>query len=132
MPDEVLLDTSVIVKHLRRKPSKVTERMAASRELYISIHILGELYTGVYHSGDPERELAKVQRFLQTVSVLDADDATARHYGRIAADLTGAGQTIPQNDMWIAAIALECELPIATSDPHFGRIEGLTVLDWSE
>ncbi|MEO5958497.1 MAG: PIN domain-containing protein [Opitutaceae bacterium] len=41
-----------------------------------------------------------------------------------------AGTPIPENDLWIAAVALEHGLPVATRDIHFARVPGLTVLDW--
>jgi tRNA(fMet)-specific endonuclease VapC len=37
---------------------------------------------------------------------------------------------IPENDIWIAAVALECDMPLATLDAHFRRVEGLTVIQW--
>jgi predicted nucleic acid-binding protein len=50
---------------------------------------------------------------------------TAHHGGRINAQLHKAGKTIPQNDIWIAAVALEHNLPVATRDEHFEYVEGL-------
>ncbi len=64
------------------------------------------------------------------VAVLNPDILTARAYAQIASDLEKKGLRIPENDMWIAAIALECDLPLAARDAHFGRIEGLQILEW--
>lgn len=132
MASEVLLDTNIIVRHLRRKPSIVTAKMEAIDQLYISETVLGELYYGAYHGDQTDRELAKIQSFLSSAAILYHDSATAEHYGQVAAKLTKTGSVIPQNDLWIAAIALETGLPLATTDKHFERVEGLTVLDWSE
>jgi tRNA(fMet)-specific endonuclease VapC len=44
--------------------------------------------------------------------------------------LEAKGQIIPENDIWIAAVALECDMPLATRDAHFQRVEGLTVIQW--
>jgi len=43
-----------------------------------------------------------------------------------------AGTPIPENDLWIAAAALEHGLPLATRDAHFRHVPGLTVLDWRQ
>lgn len=99
--------------------------MAAVDQLYISETVLGELFYGAYHGDQTERELAKIQHFLLGVAVLYHDSATAEIYGQVAARLSKAGDSIPQNDIWIAAIALETELPLATTDPHFERVDGL-------
>jgi predicted nucleic acid-binding protein len=40
------------------------------------------------------------------------------------------GQTIPENDIWIAAVALECDMPRATLDAQFQRADGLSVIRW--
>jgi hypothetical protein len=44
--------------------------------------------------------------------------------------LEAKGQIIPENDIWIAAVALECDMPLATRDAYFQRVEGLTVIQW--
>jgi tRNA(fMet)-specific endonuclease VapC len=40
------------------------------------------------------------------------------------------GRPIPENDLWIAAIALEHDLIVATRDAHFGEIDNLKVEMW--
>jgi predicted nucleic acid-binding protein len=44
--------------------------------------------------------------------------------------LARSGTPIPENDVWIAAVALEHGWPLATRDAHFARVPGLTVQDW--
>jgi len=67
---------------------------------------------------------------MQGVDLLLPSQTTTREYGRIKAELARAGTPIPENDMWIAAQAIEHGLPLATCDAHFSRISGLTILDW--
>jgi predicted nucleic acid-binding protein len=64
------------------------------------------------------------------VDLLFPSETTTREYGRIKAELARAGAPIPENDVWIAALAIEHGLPLATCDAHFSRVSGLTVLDW--
>jgi tRNA(fMet)-specific endonuclease VapC len=45
-------------------------------------------------------------------------------------DLAKAGTPIPENDIWIVALALEHQLPLTARDAHFDRISGLQVLKW--
>jgi predicted nucleic acid-binding protein len=41
---------------------------------------------------------------------------------QIKAELATLGGAIPDNDLWIAAIARQHSLPLATRDTHFARI----------
>ena len=40
------------------------------------------------------------------------------------------GHPIPENDLWIAAIALEHDLVVAMQDAHFVEIDNLKVEMW--
>jgi tRNA(fMet)-specific endonuclease VapC len=73
---------------------------------------------------------AWLDRWLQSAVLLPVDAATAERYGIVKNQLARAGTLIPENDIWIAASALEHGLPIATRDEHFRHVSGLTVLDW--
>jgi tRNA(fMet)-specific endonuclease VapC len=91
---------------------------------------LGELYFGAYRSGFRERQLNQLAEFVIAVSILDVGANTADHYGTIKAQLAEAGTPIPENDIWIAALAREYSLPIVTRDRHFSMVSALTVLAW--
>ena len=125
----VLLDTSVVVGHFRENRS-VLDRLSAYEELYLSQIALAELYAGAFRSTRPEKNLQQFVRFLEGVDVLLPDSATPERYGGISAQLARAGTPIPQNDIWIAALALQSGLPLATSDRHFEHVIGLEVLLW--
>ena len=62
--------------------------------------------------------------------VLMPDHETARYDGEIAAQLARDGSPIPQNDIWIAAIAIQNDLALVTRDNHFNEIEGLSLIAW--
>jgi len=96
----------------------------------LPLNALGELLYGVYRSSFREKGLKQVEEFLRICFVLEPNERTAYIYGRIKADLSQRGRPIPENDVWIAAIALEHDLPVATRDPHFSLVQGLTVLPW--
>ena len=73
---------------------------------------------------------AGIERFLDAVDLLAPDKETSVFYGQIAAGLARAGTPIPQNDIWIAALARQTGLPVATTDDHFDRVTNLAVLKW--
>ena len=125
----VLLDTSVVIRHFR-DGNALASHLAAFEELYLPQTALAELYAGAFRSARPEKNLQQIERFLEAVDVLPPDESTPELYGRISAQLAQAGTPIPQNDIWIAAIALQSGLPLATCDAHFGHVTGLQLLQW--
>ena len=50
---------------------------------------------------------------------------TAEQYARLFVQLKRAGTPIPDNDLWIAALALEHDLMLITRDRHFQDIPQL-------
>jgi tRNA(fMet)-specific endonuclease VapC len=125
----LLLDTSVVIRHFRREPP-VTERMDAAEALYLPAVVLGELYHGAFRGRHREKELRWIQELLPAVTVLGITAKTAELFGQIGAELSLAGTPIPTNDVWVAALAREHGLPVATDDAHYARVRGLTVLRW--
>ncbi len=66
----------------------------------------------------------------ETTVVLGCDSDTARRYGEVKNALRLKGRPIPENDIWIAAVALQHGLTLITRDGHFNEIEELTVEAW--
>jgi tRNA(fMet)-specific endonuclease VapC len=126
---EVLLDTSIVIPYFKGDIT-LQSHFQGSQALYVPHVVLGELYCGANLSQNPPKHFAKIQNFLGAVVLLTPGLTTAEHYGRIRANLATAGTPIPENDIWIAAIALEHQLPLAARDAHFDQIKGLQVLKW--
>ena len=63
-------------------------------------------------------------------TVLACDTDTARIYGDIKNRLKEKGQPIPENDIWIAAIAQQYTLILITKDTHFDLVENLKIESW--
>ena len=121
------LDTSVIV-HAFRSNSKVSEKLDTMEEIYVSVTVIGELYYGAYKSGDAGKHLKQIQSFLNNCKILPTDIITADIYANIKAALSKKGKPIPENDIWIAAIALQYNLQLYTTDGHFNEIDGINLL----
>jgi len=126
---DVLLDTSVVIPFFKGDTA-IGAQVQASSAVFLPQTVLGELYCGAHLAQNPAKHIAKIQAFLAAVALLSPGVATAEHYGRIRAQLAKAGTPIPENDIWIAALALEHQLPLAARDAHFDLVFGLTVLKW--
>jgi tRNA(fMet)-specific endonuclease VapC len=124
----ILLDTSVVVAVLRRVPG-VKEQLHSAEELLVPLIVLGELEYGANLATPPDRQREAVSTFMESATLLLPTVRTAVQYGRIKFALKTAGTPIPENDLWIAAFALDHGLPLATRDEHFKRVPDLVVLD---
>lgn len=121
-----LLDTSPLIAHLRKKID-LYEVLDPELVLFTSLITIGELEKGVHRVDDPSRERKKMDALMPPLAILKPDESTAEQYGRIATELELKGTPIPENDLWIAAVAIEYGLPLITGDEHFQRIPELEV-----
>ena len=85
-PNSVLLDTSVVIRHFR-EAATVADKLATYDELYLPVSALAELYYGAFRSDRSQVHINQIERFLVAADVLTPDQETARHYGKIAAQL---------------------------------------------
>jgi tRNA(fMet)-specific endonuclease VapC len=129
MSGRYLLDTNAAVALLNGEP-QAAARVAGATEVFLPTVVLGELYFGAMKSGRPEANAARVSEFATTTILLGVDAETARRYGVLRVELRKKGRPIPENDLWIAAIALRHGLVLATRDSHFDHVDNLELEDW--
>lgn len=124
-----LLDTNIIVA-LFKNDDNVRNRIAASPEVFVPAIAVGELYYGAQHSVHAEKNMNQVREFTENITVLACESATAEHYGQIKNELKTKGRPLPENDVWIAAIAKQHSLTVVTRDRHFKEIDALLLEEW--
>jgi len=129
MSGKHLLDTNIVIAFFR-KDGNVEERMTRSKEVFVPVNVLGELYYGAQHSLQVAKRIQQVEDFKSNAKVLNCDSSTADIYGQIKNGLKLKGKPIPENDIWIAAIAFQHDLAVVTRDQHFKEIDGLTLEEW--
>lgn len=125
-----LLDTSVLILSLRGDTA-VKVRVSSLSAGYVSSTVLGELFFGAY--GSPTRKdaaLKDIAAIMTIITALPLDATTAEIYGRIKQDLKAKGFQMPDNDLWIAATAIQYDIILAARDSHFDWIDGLKVEQW--
>ncbi|MBL8156559.1 MAG: type II toxin-antitoxin system VapC family toxin [Anaerolineae bacterium] len=123
-----LLDTVIVAGYFNRDQAIHGRLLEAT--VYISSITVGELYYGAYNSGKVTSNLQNIRRFVELVTVLVCDAATADHYGQVKRALRVLGKPIPENDIWIAATALQHSLTLVTRDDHFNTVAGLLLERW--
>lgn len=128
MNGRYLLDTNLIIA-LFANDAAVTQHVAAA-DVYVPSIVIGELSYGARRSGRVAANVARIGTFAAASVILPCTIETARHYGALKELLRASGRPIPENDLWIAAIAQEHGLTLATRDEHFEAMTGLTLQRW--
>jgi tRNA(fMet)-specific endonuclease VapC len=124
-----LLDTNIIIA-LFADEADVKKNLATAEEVFLPSIAIGELCYGARKSGKPDENLARIDEFAASNVVLGCDTETARHYGEVKNKLHLKGRPLPENDIWIAALALQHNLVLVTRDGHFQEIEDLKITMW--
>ena len=129
MAGRVLLDANVAIALLDGEPT-VEQAVSEAGEVFLSSTVVGELFYGSLSSRRKDENLARLRSFVESIVTLPSDRDTAFVYGEIKSALRAKGRPIPDNDLWIAAIAKQHDLTLITRDKHFSEIVDLEVQSW--
>ena len=121
--NSVALDTSVAIAVLAGQAGSLLSQ--SIEEFLLPVPVIGELRYGALNSKRRTDNLAEVERLVARCHTLDITAATAAVYAGLRLHLKEKGKPIPENDLWIAALCVEHQVPLATLDRHFELIEGL-------
>jgi tRNA(fMet)-specific endonuclease VapC len=129
MAYRVLPDTNIVVA-VMNGDINIAVRFDIVDEIIVSPTVLGELYFGAEKSGKHEANLRSIEKFCEDKIFLPCDEETAKQYSLIRNALRIKGRPIPDNDIWIAALAMQHDLILITRDAHFAEVEGLKSEKW--
>jgi len=129
MSGRFLLDTNIVIA-IFAKDSGVVDHLAQATEVFVPSIVLGGLFYGAHKSSQAHANIARIEEFAGDTVVLTCDAATGREYGRIKNDLRIRSRPIPENDIWIAAIAMQHGLTVVSRDDHFDEVSNLAVATW--
>jgi tRNA(fMet)-specific endonuclease VapC len=94
MSGKFLLDTNIIIA-LFTGDASIQKNLALASKVFIPVIVLGELYYGARKSGQMEKNLARIEEFEASISVITCDTSTARVYGLIIDQLRKKARPIP-------------------------------------
>lgn len=110
--------------------SDIEPVLRSADRLVVPSIVLGEFDFGTRQSRFRRRYTEWLEANLHFAEIAIVDQKTAAYYGEIRLALKTAGEPIPVNDTWIAAIGAQLKLPILSKDAHFDLVEGLRRLSW--
>ena len=126
----MILDTNAVSDFADANQRLLNCLQQSAADIHLPVIVLGEYRYGMKSS----RLRVARERWLDELEsaaiVLAVTSETSRIYADIRHELRVAGQPIPENDLWIAALARQHGLPILTNDAHFDQVSGLERISW--
>ena len=126
MNGDFLFDSNIVIDIFRNRQSTI-ELVKDIDNISIPAIVLGELYYGANKSNQTAKRTLQIEQLEKTVNIIEVTAITARFYGEIKDKLRIIGKPIPENDIWIAAIAKENNLTLITKDKHFNYVDGVQI-----
>ncbi len=125
----MILDTNALSAFAEgdRDLQKVFEHAA---DLYLPSIVLGEYLFGIRQSKQRAIYESWLDTSLRLFKGLNVGRATASAYADIRKQLKNAGTPIPENDVWICALAQEHSMPVISRDKHLQLVISIKVLKW--
>jgi predicted nucleic acid-binding protein len=133
----VILDSSVVIEAERQHLNvaqflkQVIQKIGEMEAALCSITV-AELAHGVYRAETPDRRQRRrdfLDELKAILPIYSITDSTAELVGKIGADCSASGVSIPFDDLLIGACALERGYAVATRNlRHFQKIPGLNLI----
>ncbi|MES2723412.1 MAG: type II toxin-antitoxin system VapC family toxin [Pseudomonadota bacterium] len=127
-----LLDTNILSDLVRNPQGRIAKQITEIGEdaVCTSVIVAAELRFGAAKKGSA-RLTAQLETVLGALEILPFEAPADVAYGQLRAQLEAEGTPIGGNDMLIAAHALASGCSVVTdNEREFGRVNGLTVLNW--
>jgi len=134
MDARFLLDTDICIYIRQKKPQELMQRFLKldPGEAVISVITFGELLYGAAKRVERTKALHQLRELLHLLPAMPLPETAGEAYGVIRADLEARGETIGNNDLWIAAHAIAAGLTLVTNNEReFRRVRGLKLQNWA-
>ena len=134
-PLRYLLDTNICIYIAKQRPPSVARRFArlASGSVGMSLISFGELCYGAEKSAQRVQALDVLHRLSELIPVITPNATVGERYGVIRAQLERAGTPVGNNDLWIAAHALDLGVTLISNNTReFERVPKLKLGNWVE
>ena len=126
---QIILDSNAVSDFAESAPA-IMEILAGVQRLALPVVAIGEYRFGIAQSRHATDYNHWLDQLIIQSSVLDIVDETARHYAAVRLALKQIGKPIPMNDVWIAALCRQHDIPLLSRDRHFDAVPGIQRLAW--
>lgn len=120
----MILDTNAY-SALDRADVRIVNAIKNETSISLPIVVIAELRFGFANGEKKSENENKLNRFLaqDSTNVLNIGLDTTNIYAELAVFAKKSGKALANNDIWIAALALENKMPLATFDKDFVAFE---------
>lgn len=125
----MIYDTNAVSDFFDGIPT-VVKKVESSDFHGLPVVVIGEYLYGLKSSRHQTERKIRFADFSSTCRILSVTPSTAAYYASVRHGLRLAGTPIPENDIWIAALALEHGQQILSNDRHFDLVEGIKRIGW--
>lgn len=126
----MILDTNAVSALLAGGSESLHRVLDAADRHHLPLPVIAEYQFGLHQLPRPRRLHSLFRRLEADSILLLPDRATADQYASIRHDLKKRGQPIPENDLWIAALARQFDLEVVSQDTHFDHVPNLRRIGW--
>ena len=123
---KAVIDTSAVVQ-LWRNGSRALHPV---KRAIVPLAVHAELLFGLEAAADNGHERRRLDGTYAAMAaeVVVPNEETARRWAKLKDRLRRRGRILPHNDLWIAAAALQLDLPLVSLDRHHHDLPGVAVL----
>lgn len=125
----MILDTNAVSAVLAGEPA-VAEVLAGAVHHHLPVIVIGEYRYGLRRSRHRSPLELLFETLIRESTVLSVDELTAAHYADLRDGLRRRGSPIPENDVWIAALARQHDQTVISRDEHFDRVDEIERIGW--
>jgi tRNA(fMet)-specific endonuclease VapC len=125
----VILDTTA-VSALFVGDVALEKLLAGSSRHELPTIVIGEYRYGLARSRHRKALGALLDELIGECDVLVVDLETTEAYAAVRERLRARGRPLPENDVWISALAIQHGLDVVSRDAHFDEVVGLRRRAW--
>ena len=125
----MILDTNA-VSALLGGDAELAERLEGAERHHLPVIVIGEYRYGLARSRHRRSLSLLLESLARESIVLRVDERTADTYAEVRNELRAQGKPLPENDVWIAALARQHGEPVVSRDRHFDGVAGLRRFAW--
>ncbi len=125
----MILDTNA-VSAILAGDCRLENVLANADHHHLPMIVIGEYQFGLLVSKKRKRLQSLFDRLESESILLLPDRETANWYAQIRYELKELGRPIPENDIWISALAKQHTLKIVSRDAHFDQVPGIRRVGW--
>lgn len=127
----LVLDTNAY-SDLKRGNQSIKRILNNTSTTYVPVIVLADLKAGFFSGNRTEESLKELNDFIQTpgTQLLEVNEETTDNYAKLASYLKKNGTPIPINDIWIAALCVQYDLPLLTSDSDFKHLPQVKLIEF--